>query len=211
MVYNEKLRKDTAALSNAAYTNKTPEGFTKVKKYSDRRSKTYQDSEGNVFIAYRGTDPKNISDLYMDANIATNTLRQTKRYKAEEKKLKKVKKHLVNDKDIFLTGHSLGFGIGAALARDNKVTAGYGYAAGSNPYVDYKEMGKKSKSEIHTHSTLVDPISIGSAVPRDNETFHYVAKKKGKDVHTMDNYLIDDENDKLHSKETTSNGQHMIA
>jgi hypothetical protein len=85
MVYNEKLRKDTALLSKAAYTNKTPEGFTKVKKYSDRRSKTYQDSQGNVFVSYRGTDPKNKHDLFLDANIITDTLTNTSRYKKEGK------------------------------------------------------------------------------------------------------------------------------
>ncbi len=47
---DSELSKKTAVLSKAIYSNKTPNGFTKNKEFSDRRSKLYRDNlTGNNF------------------------------------------------------------------------------------------------------------------------------------------------------------------
>jgi hypothetical protein len=133
-------RNKSLKASNAVYTNKTPEGFKKIKELSDRRSKVYEDNDNNVFIAYRGTQISNRGDLLADLHIATNTQGLSSRFNEGNEKFKKTKTTLGNDKNYYLTGHSLGGSISSWVGRNNDNISGvYSFNGGSNGYYDYKE------------------------------------------------------------------------
>lgn len=146
-------------------------------------------------MVWRGTDPYNMNDLIADGAILTNTQALNPRFIEAEQKLKKVQNYLGKEEKLILTGHSLGAGVTNYLARKtNGIEAVYAYAPGSNPWYDLKDTlnNNESKTPIYNFTTFEDPISIGSAFTRKNENTYYVPRKKGMDVHTIDNYIEKD-------------------
>lgn len=199
MRFSKDLKAQTAArLSKSVYTNITPRGFTKNREYSDRRSKLYrEDATGENFLIFRGTDPRNKSDLLADAAIATNTEKNNFRFRQADEKFHKVRAYLGNEK-LYLAGHSLGGALASDTSRKNTgIEKTFVFNSGSNPYYEAKDSlndvltFNASKTRIDKYSTGVDPISIGTFVPRLNETSNYVARKDGLDPHTIDNFLED--------------------
>ena len=151
-----------ASLANAVYTNKTPSGFRKNKKLSDRRSKVYENEEtGEIYIAYRGTDPTNKSDLLADVAIATDTTAYHPRFHEAEKKLKRVQKYYGKRREeplrIHAVGHSLGGALTRYVAERNELESATVFNEGSNPYYDAKnELNLASRDPM---KYLVEPTS----------------------------------------------------
>ena len=136
-----------------------------------------------------------MNDLIADGAIITNTQPVNPRFIEAETKLKKVQNYLGKEEKLFLTGHSLGSGVANYLSRKyDGIEATYSYAPGSNPWYDLKDTlyNKESKTPIYNFTTYEDPISIGSVLPRKNESTYYVPRKEGMDVHTIDNYIEKD-------------------
>jgi hypothetical protein len=197
MEENIEIRNKALKATQASYSNKTPDGFRKNKNLSDRRSKVYEIGD-DVFISYRGTQPTNKSDVFIaDLAIATNTQWLSPRFRESADKFERVKTNYGNDKNIYLTGHSLGSSSAAWVARNYEGAAGvYGFNGGSNPYYDSKETfkdaiglsQKRNSTQIHNYITGSDPISIGNLLPRKNTTTTYVPRISGYDPHTLKNF-----------------------
>ena len=94
------IRNKALKVAKASYggkTNRTPEGFKKNKALSDRRSKVYEDEDGNAFIGYRGTDPKRWSDLWADVAIGFGLQKFNPRFREASNKFKKVQAYYKNE------------------------------------------------------------------------------------------------------------------
>ena len=77
---------------------------------SDKNSVVFVDNrDKEVVIAYRGTDPRNVRDLYTDFQIAIGSYKTIAptRFQEALAKYEKVKTKYGDDK-IVVTGHSLG-------------------------------------------------------------------------------------------------------
>ena len=192
---------NSAVLAKAVYTNKTPAGYRKNKKLSDRRSKVYENEEtGELYISYRGTDPSNKSDLIADVAIATDLTSVHPRFHEAEKKLNRVQKYYGKRREeplrIHAVGHSLGGALTRYVAERNDLESATVFNEGSNPYVDARNELKlvrpRSNTKITHYTTRSDPISMGSYVPRRNTTVEYVDRKVGLDPHTIENFLRDE-------------------
>ena len=187
---NEKSHdKNARKLAKAVYSkNATPAGFIKHDKFSDRRSKVYQDSSnGDVYISYRGTDIFNKNDLLADAAILTGTERHSGRFKEAVDKFKKVKDHF--DKPIILTGHSLGGRTSTFVGAKKKATEVHAYNAGSNPLIDFARRNQKVKTKTTEYSTGNDLISLGTYVKKNNTKQVFVKNKKNTTAHSVDNFV----------------------
>ena len=90
------IRNKALKVAKASYggkTNRTPEGFKKNKALSDRRSKVYEDADGNAFIGYKGTTPgakSSWSDYWADTAIAFGLQKFNPRFREASNKFKKV-------------------------------------------------------------------------------------------------------------------------
>ena len=191
MDYNKAL-----ATTQASYSNKTPDGLKKNKELSDRTSKVYEDDK-NVYIAYRGTDPRNKADLFADAFILRGLGDYSPRYRTAREKLTKTKNYYhESNKNIVISGHSLGGNIVKNLAKHEEgISSAYAFNAGTNPYymgdsLRDKLFTKEDKKKTHTYeySTGSDPISLGIHVPEKNTTKTIVGRKSGSDPHTLSNF-----------------------
>jgi hypothetical protein len=185
----------TRALQTAksVYTNQTPDGLTKIKSLSTRTSKVYED-ENNVYLAFRGTDTSSASDLFSDLFIAGGLDKQSPRYRTNKEKFISTKNYYAgSNKNMILTGHSLG-GMGSeTLASEKGVFEAYSFNSGANPYYKakdalYDKVGGKIGSPIHAYSTGTDIISLGIHVPQKNKTSTIVPRKKGVNAHSLDNF-----------------------
>jgi len=98
--------------------------------------KEHQNRPNDVIISYRGTDPKNLSDLGADAQIAlglpvSRNIKLQGRFQEAQDKFDAVKKKYPNA-NITTTGHSLG-GTQANLIGKNNNVRNYIFNAGSSP------------------------------------------------------------------------------
>lgn len=201
-VYNKKGRvadehRDHALLSNSAYTNITPDGFTKLEQ-STRRSKIYEKNGTNdTYIAFRGTSPTNPSDILADGYILTGREDESLRFQEAQAIYDEVK-GLNPERNIILTGHSLGGRQAQYVADRNAGTSAVTFAAGVNPI--YRGTGltydgskisytPSPKSKSVNYIVATDPISVGNIVPVKNQETRFVERKEGNNPHTIDNYL----------------------
>ena len=178
-----------ANLAAAAYTNKTPAGYKKDRRLSDRRSKVYTKND-KVYIAYRGTNPTNISDLWADARILTSTEAYSQRFMEAERKLHATRDKYPSAKPELL-GHSLGGSLAAYVGHGNRLDKGVvTFNRGVSPLTQLGRalVGAKSKSKIQNYTTAIDPISIGTLIPNRNESTKTVAPLQ-IDVHSISNYV----------------------
>jgi hypothetical protein len=187
-LYNKNLQ-----IARASYNNKTPNGFSKVRDMSDRRSKVYRDNKnGDIYVGFRGTQPTNLNDLRSDLNILNGTQSKDNRFIESAEKVKNIKQ-IFPDSKVYLTGHSLGSKISQDIARSQKGIAGsFNFSPGTNPLIEgfTKNFGKTSKTSQYNYATRFDPISSPSLlIKRKNEENKYV-KLKGFDPHTLMNYFL---------------------
>jgi len=177
----------SASLANAVYTNKTPVGFKKNKKLSDRRSKVYENEEtGELYIAYRGTDPSNKSDLFADVAIAGDFKEYHPRFHEAEKKLNRVKKYYGKRREeplrIHAVGHSLGGALTRYVAERNDIESATVFNEGSNALYDLKkelDLGKPydplDPGKKERDPTMLE--RVGLAKPKSNtQITHYTTR-----------------------------------
>lgn len=190
--YGEEMERKAFEVTDASYTNTTPEGFVKNKEFSDRRSKVYEDGQGNVYLSFRGTNPTNMNDLVADLHILTGTQASSKRFQEAEEKLKRVQNHYGDSKKYHVVGHSLGGSQARYLAENNKgIDSAYIYNSGSNPWYNLKDevtRKKNNQTQIYEYTTGVDPISLGTYIPRKDTDVTRVGRREGLDPHSLDNF-----------------------
>lgn len=178
---------DLQSLSKAAYTNAQRVGaYNLVPALSTYETKVYvQPGTNTAVVAFKGTDPKRVVDLYTDIKLATGHLGDTARVSRSKKTLADVKKALPGYK-IILTGHSLG----GSLAREISNTPGVQRAVGFNTgyalipggIESYKLGSKAHHKKFHAKHPKFkdylnnrDIVSIGSRLERN--AFHTRYKK----------------------------------
>lgn len=190
---NKEIYQKNLQVAHAVYNNKTPDGFSKVRDMSDRRSKVYRDNKnGDIYVGFRGTQPTNLNDLKTDLNILNGTQSKDNRFIQSTEKVKNVKQ-LFPDSKVYLTGHSLGGKISQDIGRTEKGIAGsFNFSPGTNPIVEgfTKIFGDKSKTPQFNYATRFDPISSPALIiNRQNEENKYV-NWKAFDPHTLMNYFF---------------------
>jgi len=119
----------------------------------------------NVVFGIRGTDVKDFGDLITDSALLFDLQAVTPRFRKAQNHLKKVQEKY-KDKNITLTGHSLGGSISEQLAKTNNLKA-HVFNKGSSPFglnQRYLEslISNKGKDNVTSYITVGDSISNSS-------------------------------------------------
>jgi hypothetical protein len=144
-------------------------------------------SPDEVVISYRGTDPKNISDLATDTQVLLGLdkipIHFVDRFAEADKTYKKVKKEYPN-RPITLTGHSLGSTVSVYVGMKNGVNS-ISFNEGASPLstvfsqiTGNPENYKKQKiyltgKDILSNSAIFQPYDIQFVPTKQN--FNFVA------------------------------------
>lgn len=120
-----KYAETRAFMSAEAYKPKNQrqdiENYKYLPEHSGSTHAVYMDpASGHKILAFRGTKPKEISDLRADLGIATGTVGSNRRFKQGLSTFQKLQKQLGNDK-WETTGHSLGATLALYTAQKNGI------------------------------------------------------------------------------------------
>lgn len=186
-----------ARYAKLAYEDPGDRGELEDKELSNDEAAVFVNND-TVIVAFRGTVLTNPRDLIADARIAYGNFLSGSRMKRSISFVNKVTKKYP-DKEIILTGHSLG----ARIAHDVASILGlksYSYNMGSSPvdipfnlletlrckYGKNCNIDKEKQKAFHSYG---DPVSLSSLSGyHDTEI---VPRKPGHDVHTIDNFIMD--------------------
>ena len=161
--------------------------------------------DGKAVVGIRGTDFKDTKDLADDAAIAVGALKLTPRYKQAKKWVKKAIKRFGKE-NVQVSGHSLGGKIAKELAKDFGVkgstfNAGASVRDAGSSLLDraackINKKGKRCRKAklVENYRTAIDPVSAAAAGELNTTT---VARKPGKDPHTIANFTGSGLGDKL--------------
>lgn len=155
--------------------------------------------DGHHIVTIKGTDPSNKQDLLSDLKLAVGLSRTDKQFKNRTKQVKKIYAGIDDDKDRFLTGHSLGgSGVSSMMAKSKSIrdntTKATTFNAGStiafNKEIS-KDLTKDDKKELkkkllHHHikgDVISASLTIGPQVGK-------VKTQSGKasSAHSLDNF-----------------------
>jgi len=166
---------------------------------SDGSSVVFVDNKDkDVVIAYRGTDPRNVKDLYTDFQIAIGSYKTITpaRFQAAMAKYEKVKAKYGGD-NIVVTGHSLGSTQSMVVAartgaRGHHFNPGGSFrdvAGGLHDKVFCASALCKNASQQVIYSTGRDPLSYAHLFGKVKVV--KVTPKPGTDIlaHGLDNFL----------------------
>ena len=193
---------DLQRLSKAAYDNHPDGGaYSFVPALSTYETKVFVRPGTNVaVVAFKGTDPKRVVDLYTDIRLAAGHLGDTARISRSRETLKQVQEALPGYK-VVLTGHSLG----GSIAREVSNTKGVSRAVGFNTgYAlvpesqvgirQYTRGSKRHHDRYHSehpkftdYLNTRDAVSIGSYV-QDRAVRTRYAKSWGLKAHQPSYY-----------------------
>lgn len=141
---------------------------------------------GEVVVGIRGTDIKNIEDLFTDLALVGGVSRFTPR----ASQITKIVKHAIDTygKDkVSLSGHSLGAELSRQAANKFGVRA-YIYNRAASVF----DIFNKKNPDIKDYSTNIgkttDIISVLGTKQKKHDQAEF-EKLKGKDAHTLQNFL----------------------
>jgi hypothetical protein len=155
--------------------------------------------DGHHVVTIKGTDPSNKRDLLSDLKLAVGLSRTDKQFKNRTKQVKKIYAGIDDDKDRFLTGHSLGgSGVASMMARSKSIrdntTKATTFNAGSTMAFNKeisKDLTKDDKKDlkkklVHHHvkgDVISASLTIGPQVGK-------VKTQSGKasSAHSLDNF-----------------------
>jgi hypothetical protein len=155
--------------------------------------------DGHHIVTIKGTDPSNKKDLLSDLKLAVGLSRTDKQFKNRTKQVKKIYAGIDDDKDRFLTGHSLGgSGVASMMARSKSIrdntTKATTFNAGSTMAFNKeisKDLTKEDKKDLkkkllHHHvkgDVISASLTIGPQVGK-------VKTQSGKasSAHSLDNF-----------------------
>lgn len=192
-----------AILANSIYKPQTdgqdtPEGYTKDRELSNRRSKVYEDTNNNVWLVFRGTDPTNMNDIVSDVHIGAGMEEESDRFRESEEHFLKVKEKY-GDRKIYVTGHSLGGSLAHYVGLRHENAETYTFNKGATPWSEKNRIDTISKSKQYHFRTWNDIVSAGNPSAHDgsgkkeNEEFHMIRSKKGirpiSQGHSMENFI----------------------
>ena len=157
--------------------------------------------DGHSVVTIKGTDPSNKKDLLSDLKLAVGLSKTDKQFKHRTKEIKKVYSSIDNNKDKYLTGHSLGGSVVShAMAKSKSIrdntkqattyNAGYTPAFHAELSKDLKKEDKKElKKKLVHHHNKGDPISASLTMGSVGKT--KTTKGKAASPHSLDNFHAD--------------------
>jgi len=182
---------DLQKFALAAYKH-DPEvaGYAFVPALSTYDSKVWVKPGSKVaVVAFKGTEPSHLRDLYTDLRLSQGTLGDTARAESSYATLRNVHNELPGYR-IMVTGHSLGGSLAREVSNEPYVTKAVGFNTGyavapttlaTNAY-DFVKRTKSFHEDVHRdhpkfsdYLNMRDPISIGSVI--NSETGHTYYKK----------------------------------
>ena len=157
--------------------------FSNLNRYTD----VWRDDKNKeIWIGYEGTDFSNVyravEDLGSDAHIFFDTTDESEVFKNMDDVTDKVINKYGKTHKIHLTGHSRG---GEGVRRNacrHEVSSAVTFNAGITPMTQGYE---ECKTNITHYTTGIDPISIGTLIPRNKERTYVIKRNKDKDPHTL--------------------------
>jgi len=132
----------------------------------DRRAAVYtHDKDDSIYITYNGTDFSNADDVKADGYIVAGEESKSEHFQYADKLFKQVKAKYP-DKDIHLTGHSLGGATAAYVGCKNKAASVTTFNRGGH-FLKSDINNKGCTSKVTNYKTRSDPLSTASfALPR---------------------------------------------
>jgi len=162
-------------------------GHNLMEAYSNENQVVIRRPDDSIIFAVRGTDPTNILDIANDAYIATGTMELMPVSRLTE--VEKVFKSLPRDKEITLTGHSLGADVARRIGEKYNTRS----VTFSTPAVYPRAPGMSNNITFLTNR--LDVVSSGNLAFnfRDTlEVFPQTSKKFLTASHDISNFLPPD-------------------
>ena len=186
---------DLALASEASYTDKAPNDYTKQSELSSPEISTYKhNTKSHYIISHRGTDLADPTtarkDVRADLNIALGNKETDALHKRRTKKTEAIVKAIKKkdpEHDIFLTGHSLGGSTSShaiassKVVRDN-VKEHHTFNSGSSALQRKPDVSPEVKAQLMEksthHSVKGDEISAHVATNLIGKQKKYASTKK---------------------------------
>lgn len=169
--------------------------WTYERKFSDLRTSVFSNqTTGQIFTSFRGTDVGDAQDLATDVAVLLNRESETKRFRTAERKMSRILDSFPDQQHI-LTGHSLGGTVNLHLKQKfgDRIDEVHNFNPGSNLKSVLNDVfdtftNQKDKS-VFTYHVVGDPISIASQVAPTENNFVYDLKKGTINPHSIDQFL----------------------
>jgi len=154
----------------------------------DRRAAVYtHDNDNSVFITYNGTDFSNADDVKADAYIVKGEESKSDHFKYADRLFKEVKAKYP-DKDIHLTGHSLGGAAASYVGCKNQAASVTTFNRGGH-FLKSDINNQGCTSQVTNYKTRSDPLSTASyALP--NQKLIVLKGGGGYEPHGMHNFNV---------------------
>lgn len=185
--YQSDIPVEDAKLSAGAYGGKQVDGYTIDKQLSSPDRTAYVDPEGNVTLAFRGTNLKDPSTRFRD--IGTDLLLTmglqgvSSRFKHATQATDSAIAKYGRDK-VRVTGHSLGGAESLYVSNKRGVSA-----TALNPGVSpIDAMRNRTYTKARSYTTFTDPISMLSRKVKGLKTT--IVKQKSSNPHSLANFLF---------------------
>lgn len=170
-------------------------GFELDKELSGQKNQVFVNGlTGEVVLSFKGTNPKNVEDLWDDYTIFNPLLNEktTDRFKRAEELYNKVIEKYGKDSNIKSVGHSLGAEIAMSVGEEHDIeTHAYNIGMSVNEAVNTES--KNNKNKVFIYRTSGDPVSVATyANLNQNRKVITVEQKFLFDSHSIDNFTIDE-------------------
>lgn len=184
-------RKFYAQFANASYGDGTSPyaDWHLDPTYSNRNRKLYVNHDKKEAVySFRGTNPKNRSDLATDVQLALGLEHYNSRFRNGHKWTNRVAQ-AYPDYKLTLTGHSAGASVAQYVGKKTKHEAVTYSAHLPTTQIQREAIGTllgTSKSNAHNYTTIMDPVGVGMALAGKS----HVVPQKSRSPHSMQNFLL---------------------
>ena len=169
-------------------------GFFVDEEISGDKNMVFVNKQGEVVLAFKGTNPKNVEDIIDDIAIANPNVNESDmdRFKRADALYDKVIQKYGQNANIKTVGHSLGAQVALAVGEKHDIeTHAYNIGMSVNEAVNTSSQNNTNKTYIYR--TTNDPVSVGTYFNQnDNREIITVEQKHLFDSHSIDNFTIDE-------------------
>ncbi len=146
----------------------------------------------DLYLVYKGTNPKHGKDLHYDWHILKDTTRNTDMYKEYDRLTKAAFDKYGDTHKIHMVGHSKGGSNVSALSCVYHPESATTFNKGAVPW---ESSCPNRQTHVHNFTTGYDLISAATYFPRKKESTHFITTKKGVSLldpayfHNMDHFI----------------------